>query len=105
VVSPGGFYALTSNGGIHTANDFTAVPEFGVLLAWRVAPILKLRVGYTITQLGRVADAASQIDTFINPALLPPATRQPVPGDRPRFVMMREDIWVETLNLGAEFTW
>jgi hypothetical protein len=105
VVSPGGFYALASNSGIHTRNDASVVPEFAALLSWRVSPMLRLRAGYTLTQLVRVADAANQIDTFINPALLPPATRPPVVGDRPRFLMSREDVWVTTLNVGAEFTW
>ncbi|MGL4550401.1 MAG: BBP7 family outer membrane beta-barrel protein [Gemmataceae bacterium] len=105
VTSPAGFYALSSNSGTFLSNDFTAVPEFGATLSWRVSPMLNLRVGYTMTQLGRAASAAQQIDSIINPALLPPAARDPVVGDRPRFVLIKEDIWVQTLNLGAEFTW
>ncbi|NBO92574.1 MAG: hypothetical protein EBV06_09750, partial [Planctomycetia bacterium] len=103
--SPAGFYALGSNSGVHVGNDFTAVPEFGATLAWRFSPNFNVRVGYTLTQLGQTTSATRVIETVIDPGLLPPAEREAIRGDRPRVLLLKDDIWVQSLNLGAEFVW
>jgi hypothetical protein len=102
---PAGFLALASNSGRHVSNEFMAMPEFGATLTFQATPNLRLRVGYNGLLLCRAASAATQIDTVIDPALLPPATRPAVGGDRPRFQMQRENIWVQSVQLGAELNW
>lgn len=100
-----GFLALASNSGQRTFNDFTATPEFEAALRWQATDRLRLHIGYSLQMLINVATAGAQIDPVLNPDLFPPATRAPVDGDRPAFRLYRADVWVQTLQLGAELTW
>jgi opacity protein-like surface antigen len=100
-----GFLALASNSGRHVSNEFMAVPEFGAGLSFQATQNLRLHVGYNGILLCRAASVMSQIDTVINPELLPPATRATVGGDRPRFQLRRDNIWIQSVELGAELSW
>jgi hypothetical protein len=105
VTRAGGLYALASNIGIHQSNDAAVFPELGINAAWQVTQNLTLRAGYTALILCQVATAGKQVDTTVNPALLPPATQAPVENDRPRFLLSKYDVWAHALQLGAELTW
>jgi hypothetical protein len=105
VVDQAGFLALASNSGRHVSNEFMAVPEFGAGLSLQATQNLRLHVGYNGILLCRAASVMSQIDPVIDPALLPPATRPAVGGDRPRFQLRRDNIWIQSIELGAELNW
>ncbi len=100
----GGLLALASNVGSHPNGDWAAMPELGLNLAWRVAPYLNLRVGYTVLFLDRVGRASDQIDTNVNPGLLPPASANLTGPNNPAFNFIRSDVWIQSLNFGVEFT-
>ena len=98
----GGVYALSSNSGPHSSSDWTTMPEFGANLSWRANANTRVNLGYSVFGLDQIARAADQVDTTINPVLLPPAG--PLTGqNRPAFNLSRSDMWVQTLNLGLEF--
>jgi len=105
VVERAGFLALESNSGRHISNEFMAVPEFGAGLSFQALPNLRLHVGYNGILLCRAASVMPQVDTVIDPSLLPPATRPAVEGDRPRFQLRRDNLWIQSLELGAQLNW
>jgi hypothetical protein len=100
----GGVYALSSNIGLHTQSDATVLPEIGLNVAWQINSNLRLRLGYSALLLDRIVHAADQIDLTVNPNLFPGSTTTGGPN-RPAFSLNRTDSWVQTINLGAEFTY
>ncbi len=101
-VQPAGAFALASNIGTFKSNDWEALPELGTVLSWQVTPGVKLRLGYSVLWLTQIARAAEQVDLTVNPNLFPPA--QSGTPRRPTLLNNRDDIWLQTLNLGAEIT-
>ena len=52
-----------------------------------------------------LARASDQLDTTINPQLAP-GVNVPVTGpQRPAFNLIRSDMWLQSINLGVEFTY
>lgn len=105
VVQTGGLYALSTNIGTHNNSDWVVMPEFGADLGWQVTSNLRVRVGYTLFALDRIARAADQLDFTVNSNLIPPVGPSPAGPNRPAFTLNRSDVWVQTLNLGVEFTY
>jgi hypothetical protein len=101
----GGLYALVSNIGSHHTHDWTVLPELGANLAWQVTPNVRVTVGYSVLWLDRIARAADQIDFTINPAFIPPATAIPGATDHPAFFLIRNDMWLQTANVGVELSY
>jgi hypothetical protein len=102
VTQMGGVYALSSNIGDHRAADWALMPEFGTDVSWRFTPNLRARLGYSILCLNRVARAGEQIDENVNPGLFPPAVAGASPSS-PSVVNARNDVWIQTVNLGLEW--
>jgi hypothetical protein len=102
VVLPGGLYALSSNSGAHHVSDWVVMPEFGIEGSWKLTCNLKGTLGYSAFMLNRAGRAVDQIDPVLNTALLPPATAGATPS-RPGFLLMTNDVWVQTLHAGLEW--
>lgn len=101
--SMGGLYALSSNIGDYSSQQFAVVPELELNVGYQIRPNLKLLVGYSLIFIPDVQRAAEQIDSTINLALVPPVV-PPVTGpDRPSFLNQGSDLWVQGLNLGLEW--
>ncbi len=105
VVQPGGVLALVSNSGTFASHDWKAMPEFGLNFAWEIRPNVKLRAGYSFILLSGVARAVDQIDPVINPNLLPPANLAAGGPNRPAFSVQRTDMWIQSINIGLEFSY
>lgn len=103
VVDPAGVLALSTNSGTFVSHDWKVMPEVGVTLGWQVSPNLNLRVGYSFILLNGVARAVDQVDTSINPNFFPPA----IGGgpNRPAFGWVRQDLWIQSINLGVLWTY
>ena len=103
VTDPAGVLALSSNSGTFVSHDWKVMPEVGITLGWQVRPNLNLRVGYSFILLNGVARAVDQVDTSLNPNLFPPA----IGGgpNRPAFGWVRQDLWIQSINLGAVWTY
>ncbi len=100
----GGVYALSSNIGRHTRNDWTVLPEAGANLNWKLRSNVSVRMGYSLLYLTKVARADNQIDFTVNPELIPPVDPAASPL-RPAFRLhQRSDIWVQTINVGVDVT-
>ena len=99
-VNQGGLLALSSNIGRYTHNDFAAIPQFSSRLGYRVSERFTLLAGYTFIYFGRVARAGDQIDTVVNPNLIPPPIA--VGPNRPAFALHTSDLWLQGITLGGE---
>ena len=74
VVNPGGLFALSSNIGSYSHTNFMAIPQISGRLGYRLTPRLTAFVGYTFIYWGQVVRAGDQVNTTVNPNLIPPAT-------------------------------
>jgi hypothetical protein len=99
-VFPGGLLALPTNMGHYTSSDFAVVPQVGLNAGFQLSEHLRAHVGYTFIYWSRVARAADQIDTAINPTQLPPGTLAGVA--RPAFELHTTDFWAQGINFGVE---
>ena len=99
-----GFLAQPTNSGRHQRDQFAVVPELGATLSYFVTPRFSLRAGYTFIYWSNVVRPGDQIDTDVNPALLPPANGVAT-NLRPRFSFDSVDYYAHGVNLGAQFTW
>ncbi len=101
VQNVGGLYALSSNIG-HTSHwDALIVPEVNANLGYQLSKNLRVRVGYNFLYIGSVARPGSILDTTVNPALIPPATGNPLPV-RPAFQEIRPDYFLHGVSGGVE---
>jgi hypothetical protein len=102
LVYPAGLYVLESNSGCFDDTDFTAVLQIGTNLAYHLTENCLLRVGYTFLFWPDVFRAGDQIDTTINPNLLPPSLSPIVGPWRPAAQQHDSDFWAQGVNLGLE---
>ncbi len=104
---PGDLYALSSNIGGHSKTSFAVLPEGNVNIGWQVLEHLRLRLGYSFLYLSRVARAGSQIDTTLNPNLIPISVTYGAPGGtlRPGVRITESDFTVQGFNFGLELTY
>ncbi len=109
VTSPGALYALPSNIGMHSHNEFTLVPEFGATLTIPVNEYLSFGVTFTTLYWSRVLRAADQIDTAINITQIPSfpgaAAATPISGNHPGVQFNQSDLWLMGAMLTAQVRW
>jgi hypothetical protein len=100
---PGGLFALSSNSGSYNRTIFAVAPEVNVNVGYQVTDHLRVMAGYSFLYLNNVARTGQQIDTTINPNLLPPATGGG--AARPAFTGRDSDFWAQGVSFGVQFTW
>jgi Putative beta barrel porin-7 (BBP7) len=105
VIREGGLLALSSNIGDHHGHDWTLLPELGVTLGWQASSNVRLTFGYSVLWFEQIARAGDQIDLNVNPSLFPSATGTATGASRPAFLLTRSDLWLQTINVGVEFTY
>jgi hypothetical protein len=99
----GSLLALPSNIGRYSRDRFTVVPELQFNLTYCVSQNIRARFGYTFLYMSRVAQAARQIDTGVNPSQI---GGDPLVGAaRPAFHFKNSDFWAQGMNFGLEFNW
>jgi hypothetical protein len=100
---PGGLYAQRTNIGTFERDRFTVVPELGATLGFHLGPRMSLTAGYTFVYISNVVRAGDQIDTDINPGLLPVEVN-PLNGPlRPRFLFRETDFYAHGITVGGDF--
>ncbi len=98
----GGLLALSSNIGRHEHNAFVAIPQISLRLGYRATERLTFLAGYTLMYFSQIARAGDQIDTTINPNLIPPPVQ--VGPQRPAFNFHPSDLVLQGITLGAEYS-
>jgi hypothetical protein len=105
VLRAGGLLAQSSNSGTFRSSSFTLIPEFDLRLGCRVTERVSVTAGYWFLLLTDVARAGDQIDTVVNPNLVPGAPNPGVGPARPAFVMRQTNTWLQGLSLGLTASW
>jgi hypothetical protein len=100
---PGGLLALPSNIGSHTRGVVSFVEEVGVNLGYQFTNHIRGFVGYNFLFWSSVVRPGEQIDTNVNPNLIPPATGGG--PSRPTFNFNGADFWVQGINFGIDIRW
>ena len=72
-------------------------------VAYQVTPRVRALVGYDFLYWTSVVRPGGQIDTAINPGLLPPVMTPLTGPIRPVPVPATNDIWVHGVSMGLEF--
>jgi Putative beta barrel porin-7 (BBP7) len=102
ITQSGGVFALATNSGTFGSRDWKVMPEFTATLTWQIRPNVHARVGYTFLLLNGVMRAADQVDTTLNPNFFPGGNASG--AIRPAFQQIRTDMWIQSVNVGLEFT-
>jgi hypothetical protein len=102
VISAGGLLALPTNIGRFERNQASLVPEVGLKVGYQVTPGVRVNLGYTFLYWSEVVRAGQQIDTVINPNLLPPPVIPTTGPLRPAPLFESSNIWVQGISLGVE---
>lgn len=100
----GGILALDSNIGEYSRNEFTILPEVNATLGYSLSPRSRLLVGYSFLYWNNVVRAGEQIDTTVNPDLIPDAQVTTGPN-RPEFSFVDTGFWAQGLSLGLDYRW
>jgi hypothetical protein len=99
----GGLLALSSNSFDHDEDEFAYVPELGLQIGFRVCEYCSFTVGYNFLYWSNVARVGDQIDTSINPSLVPVGLPPGIdPTQRPRFILRDTDFWAHGLSIGVQ---
>lgn len=100
----GGLLALGSNSGHFSKNRFSLVPEAAIRLGYRITPHWRATIGYDLFFWTDIIRPGKQIDTAINPDLLPPVVIPTAGPNRPQINLDNTStLWVQGLTLGMEF--
>jgi hypothetical protein len=99
----GALLAQRTNIGNYERDQFTMVPDLGFSFGVRITQCLHATLGYSVLYFPRVVRAGDQIETDVNPNLIPPEAVPFTGALRPRFRFIESDYWAHGLNLGAEF--
>jgi len=105
VTNVGGLLALQSNIGDYSRERFAVVPEVGIKLGYQLTDNLRIQAGYNFLYWSEVVRAGNQIDTNVNPNLLPPVAN-PVAGPlRPAVNIQGSSFWAQGLVLGLQWNY
>jgi hypothetical protein len=72
-----------------------------VKLAYQITPRLTASLGYTFLYWSNVARAGDQVDTTVNPTLIPPVVAPTGPA-RPAVTFQQSGLWAQGIQLGLE---
>jgi hypothetical protein len=101
---PAGLLAVSSNSGSHLRNVFAVVPEVDLDAGFEVTRHLVFTVGFSFLYWSEVARAGQQVDTNVNPDLVPTSAtygQSNIPH-QPALSIHDADFWVYGLHLGLE---
>jgi hypothetical protein len=96
----GDLLALSSNIGNRSRNSFAALPEARVAGGFAPCGHLRLTLAYTVRYLSDALQTGGQIDTTVNPDLVPPG--EGGGPDRPEPRMHAAGVWWQGVNAGIE---
>jgi hypothetical protein len=96
---------VSSNSGRQTRDEFTVVPEVCVNVGYQISSSLRVFAGYSFLYLGDVLRPGDQVNTTVNPGLVPASPwygTSSVPA-QPSALLSRSDFWAQGINFGLAF--
>lgn len=102
---PGGQFAVASNMGRFTHDEFAVVPEGELKIGCQVSRFLRLYVGYDFMYWSRVVRPGSQVDLVVDVKQVPidPGFNPTATGTFPRPLFQHTDFWAQGIDFGMEF--
>ncbi len=100
-----GVFALPTNIGNYSQNQFSANPELATTLGLYLTPRLRVTLGYTFMYWSSVVRPGDQIDLDLNPDYFAPPTDPITGAARPAFVFRTTDFWAQGINVGLDYRW
>jgi hypothetical protein len=99
-----GLYAVASNSGRFTRNDFAVAPELGATLKFRVTENVRIFAGYSFLYLSRVARPGDQLDPNINLNFVPTSNTFGAAGgpNLPALKIRSTDFFAHGASFGLE---
>jgi hypothetical protein len=101
----GGLFAQRTNIGTYQRDQFSVAPELGATLGYQLTQRLRMTLGYSFIYWSNVVRPGDQIDTSVNPNLLPPENPIQTNFLNPRFVFNDSPYWIHGLTVGGEYRW
>jgi hypothetical protein len=101
--SQGGLLAQSSNIGRYARGTVSMVDEIGINLGYQFTNHIRGFVGYNFLYWTSVVRPGNQIDTVVNPNLIPPSTGGG--PARPAFNFNSSDFWAQGLTFGIDIRW
>lgn len=98
----GGLLAQRTNSGSTSRNRFSVIPQGEFTLGYETRWGWELTVGYNILYWTKVLRATEQIDTTLNPNLLPPEVVPFSGANRPAHVLKESGYLAHGISLGIE---
>jgi hypothetical protein len=104
-VTNAGLLAVSSNSGQFTRSTFAVVPEIGLNLGFQLTDHIRVCAGYSFLYWSSVARPGDQVDTAINPNLVPTSNTYGLAAGpaRPAFNFHATDFFAYGVNFGCEF--
>jgi hypothetical protein len=101
---PAGLLAVSSNSGSHVHDAFAVIPEVDADAHFEVTRHLFVSAGYSFLYWSRVVRAAEQVDTNVNPNLVPTSNTYGLPTTlhQPQDLGRTSDFWVQGVHVGLE---
>ena len=97
----GGIYAVDSNSGIYSQNEFTVIPQLELEVGYQLTKRLRTFVGYNMLYWASVMRSGDQIDLNVDPRNFPPAVAGALPY--PAYQARQTNFWAQGINVGAEY--
>jgi hypothetical protein len=109
IVSPGALFALPSNIGRHSRDEFALMPEIAVSLRFPINRHLTIGGTFTALYWSRIARPAEQVDRAVDITQIPnfpgAAAALPTGLARPGVPFNQSDLWLMGFMVSAEFKW
>ena len=99
-----GLLAVSSNSGQFSRNAFAVVPEVNIKLHFRLTEHIKIFAGYSFLYWSPIVRPGDQVDTNVNPNLVPTSMTFGTAGGaaRPAFNFHSTDFFAHGVNFGLE---
>jgi hypothetical protein len=105
---PGGLLVQLGNTGRRVADIFAVVPELRTELGYQLTRWARFGIGYSILYASHVTRPGEQIDSVVNPTLIPLSSQfgQNLGGTiRPAPVFRRTDFWTQGVNFSLTLSY
>jgi Putative beta barrel porin-7 (BBP7) len=103
----GGLFAVSSNSGQYSRNVLAVIPEAELSLGYQLTNHVRVFAGYNFLYWSNVVRPGDQVDTNVNPNLVPSSMTFGAAGGpaRPAFNGRSTDFFAHGANVGMEFRW